>query len=287
MNAITCKDKFLLHLREEERSKATLRKYNHDVGVFLQQVTDADTLEKTDFTEHLNKEKILDFKEILHQKYATSSANSMLVAMNRFLMYIGRGDLCVKLFRKQRRTFRYDDKDLSHEEYMRLLKAARHKDRRLFLLMQAICSTGIRVSEHKYITVESLKRGAAEIENKGKCRIVLLDRKLCRVLKKYCRSKGIKSGPVFVSSHGKPMDRSYIWKKMKALSEEAEVSPEKIFPHNLRHLFAVTFYRETGDIVHLADLLGHASIDTTRIYTCLTAGEYKNHFSKMKLLLCG
>ena len=287
MKAIACKKAFLLRLREDERSRATLRKYDHDIEVFLQEGTDADICEREDFTERLNKEQVLDYKELLHQKYAVSSANSMLVALNRFLTFIGRSDLCVRLYRRQRRTFRYDDKELSHEEYMRLLKTARHRNKRLFLLMQTICSTGIRVSEHRFITVESLKRGSAEIDNKGKCRMVLLDRKLCRILKKYCSRRGIKSGPVFVTSRGKPLDRSYIWKKMKELSEEAHVSPKKVFPHNLRHLFAVTFYRETGDIVHLADLLGHACIDTTRIYTTLSAGEYKNHFSKMKLLLCG
>lgn len=287
MNAEACTKSFLVSLREEERSRATLRKYQHDIQLFLR-VLRLDESDKAsdDFPERISKEDILLYKEELCQRYAVASVNSMLVAMNRFLTFIGRRELCVKLLRVQRQAFRNDARALSRKEYMKLLRAAKRKDQRLFLLMETICSTGIRVSEHRYITVESLRRGSAEIHNKGKTRIVLLDKRLCRDLQKYCAARKIRSGPVFVSVNGNPLDRSYIWRKMKELGSLVSVAAEKIFPHNLRHLFAVTFYRETGDIAHLADLLGHASIDTTRIYTSLSVEDFNNCFYRMKLLLC-
>ena len=287
MNALTCKQSFLAHLRDEERSRATLRKYNHDIQLFLRVLPlDANDMAADDFPDLISKEDILLYKEDLCRRYAVSSVNSMLVAMNRFLTFIGRRDLCVKLLRVQRQAFRNNDRVLTRKEYMKLLGAAKKKDRRLFLLMETICSTGIRVSEHEYITVESLRRCSAEIHNKGKTRVVPLDQRLCRELQKYCKRKKIKSGSVFVSMNGKPLDRSYIWRKMKELGAMAAVAAEKIFPHNLRHLFAVTFYQETRDIAHLADLLGHASVDTTRIYTSLSAEDFKHCFCRMKLLLC-
>ena len=287
MNAEACRKSFLAHLRDEERSRATLRKYDHDIQLFLRALRlDFEKKAADDFPDLISKEEILLYKEELCRCYAVSSVNSMLVAMNRFLTFIGRRDICVKLLRVQRRAFRNDDRTLSRSDYMKLLRAAKKKDSRLFLLMQTICSTGIRVSEHRFITVESLRHGSAEIHNKGKTRIVPLDRKLCQTLQKYCKRNHIKSGPVFISMNGKPLDRSYIWRKMKKLGEIVAVAAEKIFPHNLRHLFAVTFYQETGDIAHLADLLGHASVDTTRIYTSLSAEDYKNCLCRMKLLLC-
>lgn len=287
MNAETCREAFLRHLREEERSRATLQKYGHDIQMFIQELRiDTTYKDADDFPKWISKNEILLFKDELCARYAAASVNSILVAMNRFLKFIGRSDLCAKLLRVQRRSFRNDARTLSRKDYMKLLRAAKKKDRRLFLLMQTICSTGIRVSEHRSITVECLQKGNAEIRNKGKTRIVMLDQRLCRDLKKYCSSRGIKSGPVFVSKSGKPLDRSFIWRKMKELGRIVSVAPEKIFPHNLRHLFAVTFYQQTRDIAHLADLLGHTSIDTTRIYTSLSMEDVKNCYFKMKLLLC-
>lgn len=287
MNAELCKKAFLHYLQDEERSRATLQKYEHDIQMFIDELQIAPKFKTAaSFPKQLKKENILLYKEELKSRYAASSVNSMLVAMNRFLAYIGRGDLCVKLLRIQRKAFRNDMRALSRKDYMKLLRTARKKDWRLFLLMETICSTGIRVSEHRYITVESLKRGSAEIHNKGKTRVVPLDRRLCQELKKYCSRRDIRSGPVFISQRGKPLDRSYIWRLMKELAACAEVAAEKVFPHNLRHLFAVTFYRETGDIAHLADLLGHASVDTTRIYTSLSVEDFNNCFSRMNLLLC-
>ena len=319
MNAEVCMKSFLISLREEERSRATLRKYEHDIRLFLnflmrprkeetvQRSSEPETFSGTailrnnvssgaddfpaqitgdDFPAHITKEDILLYKEDIREKYAAASVNSMLVAVNRFLLFIGRGDLRVRLLRIQRQAFRNDARALSRKEYMKLLRAAKKKDHRLFLLMETICSTGIRVSEHKFITVESLKCGRAEIHNKGKTRIVLMDSRLTRELLRYCKRRNNRSGPVFVSVNGNPLDRSYIWRKMKEIGRLASVAAEKIFPHNLRHLFAVTFYRETGDIAHLADLLGHASIDTTRIYTSLSVADYNNCFCRMKLLLC-
>ena len=286
MNAEACMKSFLIHLQEEERSRATLRKYEHDIRMFLKRLELPQELKTADdFPEHLQKDKILLYKEELKEHYAAASVNSMLVAMNRFLVYIGRGDLSVRLLRIQRRAFRNDMRMLSRKDYKKLLQAARKKDHRLFLLMETICSTGIRVSEHRFITVESLRRGSAEIHNKGKTRTVLLDRRLCKELKKYCTRRKIKSGPVFLSVNGKPLDRSYIWRMMKKLGSSVNVAAEKIFPHNLRHLFAVTFYQVTGDIAHLADFLGHTSIETTRIYTSMGVDDFNNCFSRMNLIL--
>ena len=312
MNAEACMKSFLISLREEERSRATLRKYEHDIRLFLNYLgqmkrpesrqQELEPLQERSesrqqepghcrqnpekFPSQITKEDILLYKEDIRENYAAASVNSMLVAVNRFLLFIGRGDLRVRLLRMQRQAFRNDARALSRKEYMKLLRAAKKKDYRLFLLMETICSTGIRVSEHRYITVESLKRGSAEIHNKGKTRIVLLDSRLARELLRYCKRRNIKSGPVFVSVNGNPLDRSFIWRKMKEIGNLASVAAEKIFPHNLRHLFAVTFYQETRDIAHLADLLGHASIDTTRIYTSLSVADYNNCFCRMKLLLC-
>ena len=268
---------FRNYLLEEERSAATIEKYGRDVLAFLSWLSDR---------EEISKEVVVGYKQAIIGKYKTTSANSMLVSVNRFLDFIGKKDCQVKLFKVQRNPFRKKDKELTKEEYNRLILAAKAKSSsRLFLMIQAICSTGIRVSEHRFITREALERGRITIYNKGKERVVFLPKKLKKCLLQYCRQNGIYSGPVFVTKSGTPVNRCNVWAEMKALCKEAGVSPEKVFPHNLRHLFAVTYYRMQKDIVHLADILGHSNIEYTRIYTFTSEEEHARVLSRMCLLI--
>lgn len=268
---------FRNYLLEEERSAATIEKYGRDVLSFLSWLSDR---------EEISKEVVVGYKQAIIGKYKTTSANSMLVSVNRFLDFIGKKDCQVKLFKIQRNPFRKKDKELTKEEYNRLILAAKAKSSsRLFLIIQAICSTGIRVSEHRFITREALERGRITIYNKGKERVVFLPKKLKKCLLQYCRQNGIYSGPVFVTKSGTPVNRCNVWAEMKALCKEAGVSPEKVFPHNLRHLFAVTYYRMQKDIVHLADILGHSNIEYTRIYTFTSEEEHARVLSRMCLLI--
>ena len=268
---------FRNYLLEEERSAATIEKYGRDVLAFLSWLSDR---------EEISKEVVVGYKQAIIGKYKTTSANSMLVSVNRFLDFIGKKDCQVKLFKIQRNPFRKKDKELTKEEYNRLILAAKAKSSsRLFLMIQAICSTGIRVSEHRFITREALERGRITIYNKGKERVVFLPKKLKKCLLQYCRQNGIYSGPVFVTKNGTPVNRCNVWAEMKALCKEAGVSPEKVLPHNLRHLFAVTYYRMQKDIVHLADILGHSNIEYTRIYTFTSEEEHARVLSRMCLLI--
>ena len=268
---------FRNYLLEEERSAATIEKYGRDVLSFLSWLSDR---------EEISKEVVVGYKQAIIGKYKTTSANSMLVSVNRFLDFIGKKDCQVKLFKIQRNPFRKKDKELTKEEYNRLILAAKAKSSsRLFLMIQAICSTGIRVSEHRFITREALERGRITIYNKGKERVVFLPKKLKKCLLQYCRQNGIYSGPVFVTKNGTPVNRCNVWAEMKALCKEAGVSPEKVFPHNLRHLFAVPYYRMQKDIVHLADILGHSNIEYTRIYTFTSEEEHARVLSRMCLLI--
>ena len=268
---------FRNYLLEEERSAATIEIYGRDVLAFLSWLSDR---------EEISKEVGVGYKQAIIGKYKTTSANSMLVSVNRFLDFIGKKDCQVKLFKIQRNPFRKKDKELTKEEYNRLILAAKAKSSsRLFLMIQAICSTGIRVSEHRFITREALERGRITIYNKGKERVVFLPKKLKKCLLQYCRQNGIYSGPVFVTKSVTPVNRCNVWAEMKALCKEAGVSPEKVFPHNLRHLFAVTYYRMQKDIVHLADILGHSNIEYTRIYTFTSEEEHARVLSRMCLLI--
>ena len=268
---------FRNYLLEEERSAATIEKYGRDVLAFLSWLSDR---------EEISKEVVVGYKQAIIGKYKTTSANSMLVSVNRFLDFIGKKDCQVKLFKIQRNPFRKKDKELTKEEYNRLILAAKAKSSsRLFLMIQAICSTGIRVSEHRFITREALERGRITIYNKGKERVVFLPKKLKKCLLQYCRQNGIYSGPVFVTKNGTPVNRCNVWAEMKALCKEAGVSPEKVFPHNLRHLFALTYYRVQKDIAHLADILGHSNIEYTRIYTFTSEEEHARVLSRMCLLI--
>ena len=264
---------FREYLIQEEKSELTVEKYTKDARWFLCWLGNRE----------LVKSELLIYKSVLIKQYAVASVNSKLSSVNCFLKFIGRGDCCVKTVKQQRKTFQPEEKELSKEEYSRLLSAA-GKNSRLCLLMQTICSTGIRVSEHRFITVEAAKQGYANVRLKGKSRMVFLSSKLCKVLLKYAKSQKIRSGSIFITASGKPLNRSNIWAEMKKLCRTARVSREKVFPHNLRHLFARTYYTMEKDIVRLADILGHSNINTTRIYTMESGMIHRQQIEKMNLL---
>ncbi len=263
------------YLIEEEKACATQEKYIHDMTGF------------SDWTkgEYIDKRKVLAYKEYLKSNFAPSSANSILSSLNSFFEFNRWYDLKVKTLKIQKQIFTQKDKELSKVEYERLLEAAKKKrNEKLYLLMQTICSSGIRVSELQYITVEAVNQKRANINLKGKIRIVILPKKLCKTLLHYAKAQKITSGSIFITKTGKPLDRSAIWKMMKALCKSANVDKEKVFPHNLRHLFARTYYSIQKDIVRLADILGHSSINTTRIYTMETGDIHRRQIQGLGLL---
>ncbi|MFR7591078.1 MAG: tyrosine-type recombinase/integrase [Longibaculum sp.] len=269
--------KFKRILIEEEKSKATVDKYMRDITTFYEYLPN----EKL-----VTKELVILYKEYLSKKYKPTSSNSMLVALNRFFDFIGIPECKVKLNKIQRRIFGDETKEMTKEEYKRLLMAAKSKhNERLYVLLQTICSTGIRVSEHQYITVEALKCSKVSVNNKKKIREIYISKELKKLLIDYCKKHDIKSGPIFITKNGKPLDRSNIWSDMKALCKEANIDSQKVYPHNLRHLFAITFYQLTKDLDTLASLLGHSSIDTTRIYTRKSGKNCTRIYSKMQLCL--
>ena len=266
---------FRRYLIEEEKAAATVEKYIRDINVF------ADWLGEKE----LDKETVLIYKEKLIKNYAPASINSVLSSLNSFFTFNEWYNLRVKNLKIQRQIFANKDNELTKEEYERLLTAAKSTgNEQLYFLMQTICSTGIRLSELCYITVESLKAQKSQINLKGNMRVVILPRELCKMLLKYSKEQKITSGSVFVSRNGKPLDRSNIWKMMKALCESAGVVRAKVFPHNLRHLFARRFYSIQKDIVRLADILGHSSVNTTRIYTMETGETHRRQIQKLGLL---
>lgn len=267
--------KFRRYLIEEEKAAATVEKYIRDINVFADWLGDKE----------LDKETVLTYKENLIKNYAPASVNSVLSSLNSFFTFNEWYNLRVKNLKIQKQLFANKDNELTKEEYERLLTAAKSKgNEQLYFLMQTICSTGIRVSELCYISVESLKAQKAQINLKGKMRVVILPKELCKMLLKYSKEQNITSGSVFVSRNGKPLDRSNIWKMMKALCESAGVARAKVFPHNLRHLFARRFYSIQKDIVRLADILGHSSVNTTRIYTMETGETHRRQIQRLGLL---
>lgn len=268
--------RFREHLLEQERSANTIEKYLRDARAFVGFLG----------RKQLDKAVLVEYKSRLAEKYAPASVNSMLAAVNCFLEFIGRGDLRVKPLKIQKAIFSEREKELTKEEYERLVMAAKHSgNERLSLIVETICSTGIRVSEVKFITVEAVRTGRAEISCKGKHRVVFLPDDLRELLAPYIERRGIKSGSVFITRSGKPLDRSNIWREMKNLCGKAEVTRQKVFPHNLRHLFARTFYSIDKDLLRLADILGHSSINTTRIYTMESGEEHIRLLNKLKLVV--
>ena len=268
-------EKFENYLINEEKASATLEKYMRDIKAFF----------VWSGSSEIDKRKVLDYKEYLIGKFAPASVNSVLSSLNSFFEFNNWHNMKVKMLKIQKQIFAQKDKELSKSEYERLLDAAKAKsNERLYLLMQTICASGIRVSELQYITVDAITQRKAIINCKGKMRVVILPRELCRMLTEYAKTKKITSGPIFVTRRGKPLDRSTIWKMMKALCESAGVSKDKVFPHNLRHLFARTFYTIQKDIVRLADILGHSSVNTTRIYTMESGEIHRQQIQKLGLL---
>lgn len=267
---------FREYLQDEEKSPNTIKKYLSDLCSFSLWVGERE----------ITKQLILEYKSYLKENFAVASVNSKLSSLNSFFSFYGEETLKIKLIKMQRQIFLKKEKELTRAEYERLLFAAKKKEnRRLYYLMQTICSTGIRVSELRFITVESLEKRQAHINCKGKHRIVILPDKLCRMLKQYIKERKISSGAVFVTKNGNPLDRSNICHDMKKLCGSARVSQEKVFPHNLRHLFARTYYSIQKDIVRLADILGHSSVNTTRIYTMETGEIHRTQIQKLGLLI--
>ena len=263
-------------LAREERSESTIQKYLRDVRAFLTWLSG----------NAVTKESAIAWKKhLLSTNYTPATINSMLSAINGFFHFIGWDDCRVKFLRIQRRMFRDQSRDLTKTEYQKLLETAQDQGKtRLALLMETICATGIRVSEVKYITVEAAYRGRTDIILKGKIRTILLPRKLCRKLLKYAKTQKIRTGEIFLTATGRSLSRRQIWREMKALCKAADVEKSKVFPHNLRHLFAVTFYKVCKDIVKLADVLGHSSIETTRIYLLSTGTEHIHILERLGLL---
>ena len=267
---------FEKYLIENEKAQATREKYMRDLRCFAECATD----------KLLSKSLVLEYKASLEQTYAIRSANSMLAALNSFLRFMGWHDLCVKQFKVQKEAYCSEDKELTKAEYTALVcTAEQKKNERLSLVVQTICGTGIRVSELEFITVEAVRRGEAVVSCKGKTRKIFIVKALQKKLLHYAIEQGITTGVLFVTKSGKPLNRSNIWRQMKDLCEQAGVSPQKVFPHNLRHLFARTFYGIEKDIAKLADILGHSNINTTRIYIITTGAEHQRRMENMRLII--
>ena len=267
---------FREHLILEERSEMTIEKYIRDVKAFLAYAGNS----------AITKETVIAYKKHLQENYAVRSVNSMLASINSLFAFWGWHDLRVKSLKLQQQVFCPEEKELTKAEYTRLCRTAERKhNERLNLILQTICGTGIRVSELQYITVEAVKQGEAVVNCKAKTRSVFIVKELKQKLLRYAAEQNIKGGMIFVTRTGKPISRTNIWREMKALCEEANVNPQKVFPHNLRHLFARVFYRLEKDIAKLADILGHSSINTTRIYIISTGTEHRQRMESMRLII--
>ena len=263
-------------LKEDEKSEATIRKYLHDLKKF------ADFAQE----QEIDKTLTLAYKSALEGDYAVTSANSMLAAMNTYLRFQGWHDCCVKQFRIQKKAYCSMDEELTKEEYIKLLETALAEgNKRLYFILQTICATGIRVSELEAITVEAVRTGEAVVHCKGKIRRVFIVSGLCEKLRTYAEESYVRTGPIFVTRGGKPVNRSNIWREMKELCAAAGVDERKVYPHNLRHLFARTFYDMDKDLAKLADVLGHSNINTTRVYIMTTGEEHKKKMEQMDLVI--
>ncbi len=267
---------FKKHLILQEKSKATIEKYLRDAKAFLTFVS------KNEIT----KETVIAYKEHLKENYAVRSVNSMLASINCLFDFLDWLDLKIKALKLQQQVFCSEEKELTKAEYTRLCTVANRKhNERLNLILQTICGTGIRVSELQYITVEAVKQSEAIVSLKGKTRSVFIVKDLKKKLLCYAAKQNIKSGMIFITRTGKPINRTNIWREMKNLCKEANVNPKKVFPHNLRHLFARVFYAIERDIAKLADILGHSSINTTRIYIISTGTEHRRRMENMHLII--
>lgn len=269
-------EEFRQYLVLEEKSKATIDKYMRDIVKFLDYMND----------DLMTKERIINYKESLQKNYSARSVNSMLAALNSFFRWMDHPEFLVKQLKIQQQAFCMEDRELSRQEYFRLVKAAKRSgNSRLEMILQTICCTGIRVSELSFITVRAVRQGFAEICCKGKNRRIMIPGDLRKKLLLYIQKKEIEAGTVFVTRGGSTVDRSNIWREMKNLAREAGVLADKIFPHNLRHLFARCFYEIDKDIAKLADMLGHSNINTTRIYMISTGEEHRRQLERLRLMI--
>ena len=268
---------FFCYLKSEEKSQNTMEKYLRDVRAFAMYLNGAE----------VTKETIIVYKgKLLSENYAARSVNSILASLNSLFSFLGWTDCRVKTIKLQRQMYCPEEKELTKAEYMRLVNTAKQKgNERLNLILQTICGTGIRVSELQFITVEAVKCGKAVVSLKGKTRSVFLVKELQKKLLRYAAGQKIQSGAIFITRTGKPISRTNIWREMKSLCESADVNPQKVFPHNLRHLFARVFYSIEKDIAKLADILGHSSINTTRIYIISTGSEHCRRMEHMRLII--
>lgn len=272
--AIGC---FKKYLQEEEKSENTIEKYLRDVRAFAAYLGGA----------AVTKETVIAYKnKLLSENYAVRSINSMLASLNSLFSFLGWTDCRVKSIKLQQQIYCSEEKELTKAEYIQLVHTAKQKgNERLNLILQTICGTGIRVSELQYITVEAVKCGEAIVSLKGKTRTIFIVRELQKKLLRYAAEQGISSGTIFITRTGRPLSRTNIWREMKGLCEQAGVNPQKVFPHNLRHLFARVFYGIEKDIAKLADILGHSSINTTRIYIISTGNEHRQRMENMRLII--
>lgn len=268
---------FSCYLKSEEKSENTVGKYLRDVRTFAEYLGGAE----------ITKETVIAYKSrLLAENYAVRSINSMLASLNSLFSFLNWMDCRVKSIKLQRQIYCPEEKELTKAEYMRLVNTAKQKgNERLNLILQTICGTGIRVSELQYITVEAVECGEVVVSLKGKTRSVFIVKELKKKLLRYAAEQGITSGAIFITRTGKPMSRTNIWREMKNLCEHAGVNPQKVFPHNLRHLFARVFYGIEKDIAKLADILGHSSINTTRIYIISTGDEHRRRMENMRLII--
>ena len=275
ITATTLKE-FEAYLRTEEKSDNTIEKYLRDTKSFYEFVG----------SKEICKTLVIKFKKFLVESYELTSANSMIASVNAFLRFTGYIDCCIKQFKIQKKVFSSEKRELTKAEYTRLVNTAKRTgNERLNLILQTLCATGIRISELRFITVEAVRKGEASVFCKNKTRTIFIVRKLQKKLLNYIKLKGISTGCIFITRSGKPINRCNIWREMKSLCKQAVVSAEKVFPHNLRHLFARTFYELEKDIAKLADILGHSSINTTRIYVITTGAEHKKRIEKLHLII--
>ena len=268
---------YLTYLRNAERSAATICKYKKAILEFYISLPE---------DKRFDKEFVLRWKEAAARSNAVSTVNGKVAALNGLFAFSGWHDCRIKPLKQQKKVFRAQYRDLTRKDYLHLLaEAKRGGDARLYLLMQTLSSTGMRVSELQFVTVEALANGFSTVRCKGKSRTIMLTKKLRRVLQNYCRRQGIQKGAVFVTRTGRPLDRSNIWRALQKLCRRAKVEARKVFPHNFRHLFAVAFYQLKKDIAKLADLLGHASIETTRIYIMESGAEHERQIERLGFVI--
>lgn len=267
--------RFAEDLRDQEKSAATVEKYLREARRFAEYAGGNE----------VSRRMTLGYKAMLGSLYSAKSANSMLAALNSLFRFARREDLCVRQFRLQRDAYRPESEELTRDEYVQLISAAEHAcDYRSALILQTLCCTGIRIGELGYVTVEAAKEGGTSVCCKGKTRRIFIVSALRKKLLRYAEETGVSSGPVFLTRTGRPVDRTNVWRKMKKLCAAAGIPPQKAFPHNLRHLFARTFYEKEHDISTLADILGHSSVNTTRIYIISTGAEHAKRMEGMDLV---